>query len=161
MEDKQLTSNFAIVIGLLVLFAVVIFFIAQWLTSSDGADPNDPIVQEVIEQRIAPVGEVYVGSVPPEALAPAAPAGATAGAGFETGQDVYDAVCMACHGTGAAGAPKLGDAGAWAKYMTGSVEDAYTNAINGKGAMPPRGGRSDLSDEEVKKGVDYMFEQVQ
>lgn len=159
MEDKQFMSNFVIVIGLLVVFAVVIFFVAQVLTSGDEEDLNDPIVQEVIEERIAPVGEVYVGSVPPEAEEPAEAAGAAPE--FATGKDVYDAVCVACHSTGAAGAPKLGDKASWQKYLTDDVEQIYQYALTGRGAMPPRGGRSDLSDEDVKKTVDYMLEQVQ
>jgi len=157
VEDKQFMSNFVIVIGLLVVFAVLIFFAAQILTSGDQENLSDPIVQEVIEERIAPVGEVYVGSVPAEAEAEK-PAEA---AGFATGKDVYDAVCTACHSTGAAGAPKLGDKTAWAKYLTDNVEQIYQYALTGRGAMPPRGGRSDLSDEDVKKTVDYMLEQVQ
>jgi len=75
------------------------------------------------------------------------------------GQKDYQASCFACHGTGAAGAPKVGDKAAWKDRIAQGSETLYTHAIKGfkgkKGFMPAKGG-SALSDDAVKAVVDYM-----
>jgi len=76
------------------------------------------------------------------------------------GQQTYQQACFACHGTGAAGAPKLGDKAAWADRIAQGNDTLYKHAIEGfkgaKGFMPAKGGRADLSDDAVKAAVDYM-----
>ena len=62
---------------------------------------------------------------------------------------------MACHATGVAAAPKL-EAAEWTERMAGGIDALVTSSINGKGAMPPRGGRADLSDEQMKAVIEYM-----
>jgi c(7)-type cytochrome triheme protein len=86
--------------------------------------------------------------------APAAPA-----AGGASGQTVYAASCAACHASGAAGAPKTGDAAAWAAKLKSGVPALQANALNGKGAMPPKGGNASLSDADVRAAVAYMVAQ--
>ncbi len=92
------------------------------------------------------------------APAPAAAASAP-GASAEVGKKIYDASCVACHGAGIAGAPKLGDKDTWAPRLAQGNDVLYTHAIQGfqgkTGMMPPRGG-STASDDEVKAAVDYM-----
>ena len=63
---------------------------------------------------------------------------------------------MACHATGAAGAPKIGDKAAWAPRLKEGMPAVYGIAMKGKGAMPPKGGNLSLSDADVKAAVDYM-----
>ena len=86
----------------------------------------------------------------------AEPAVAVAG----KGKEVYDAVCFACHTPGAAGAPKFGDAAAWSVRVAKGKELLYDHAINGfmgeAGLMPPKGGRPDFADADIKSAVDYM-----
>lgn len=163
MEDKQFMVQFSSVIGVLAVIAVVCIILAI-IFGGGETDSNDPVTQKVIEERIKPVGEVYVGSVPPEALAQSqAQASATQVASapkFSSGKEVYEAVCQACHATGAAGAPKFGDKAAWTKYLEKGIEGNYQAAINGAGAMPAKGGRGDLSDEDVKSAVDYIVKGV-
>jgi cytochrome c5 len=81
------------------------------------------------------------------------------------GQAVYDQACMACHAQGVAGAPKFGDAEAWAARIAKGKDTLYENSINGfqgeAGVMPPKGGFMNFSDEEVKAAVDYMVENAQ
>lgn len=72
------------------------------------------------------------------------------------GATVYNAVCMACHASGVAGAPKTGDKAAWAPRIAAGNASLLKNATNGKGAMPPRGGAADLSDAELKAAVNYL-----
>ncbi|MDX5376169.1 MAG: c-type cytochrome [Halomonas sp.] len=76
------------------------------------------------------------------------------------GEAVYNQACMACHMTGAAGAPIRGDADAWAPRVEKGIDTLYTHAIEGFNAMPPKGGQMGLSDEEVKAAVDFMVEPV-
>ncbi|MGD8312746.1 MAG: c-type cytochrome, partial [Gammaproteobacteria bacterium] len=60
-------------------------------------------------------------------------------AALADGQQVYQASCQACHATGAAGAPKLGDKEAWAPRIAQGMDTLLANAISGKNAMPPKG----------------------
>ncbi len=94
-------------------------------------------------------------------LAGAATLAFTASAQAEAdGEAVYNQACMACHMTGAAGAPIRGDEAAWAPRMEKGIDTLYTHAIEGFNAMPPKGGQMGLSDEEVKAAVDFMVEPV-
>ena len=69
-----------------------------------------------------------------------------------------DAACVACHAAGVAGAPKLGDKGAWEPRLAQGIEALYASSLKGKGAMPPKGGNMSLSDDDVKNAVRYMIE---
>ncbi len=77
---------------------------------------------------------------------------------LQTGEQVYKAVCASCHASGAAGAPKVGDAGAWAPRIAKGYDSLLTSVLKGKGAMPARGGSSpaDVSDYELGRAVVYM-----
>lgn len=81
------------------------------------------------------------------------------GAALADGAETYKQACQACHMTGAAGSPKTGDKAAWEARIAQGNDALYANAINGKGAMPAKGGRADLSDDAVKAAVDYMVAQ--
>jgi len=84
---------------------------------------------------------------------------AAAGPDIAKGKKVYDSACFVCHMSGAAGSPKLGDKGAWSSRIAAGMDSLYNNAIKGKGGMPPKGGRMELSDDDVKAAVAYMVEQ--
>ncbi len=77
------------------------------------------------------------------------------------GEAVYNSGCAACHATGVAGAPKVGDKAAWTDRITQDVATTYSNAINGfqgkDGVMPPKGGFMNLSDDDIKAAVDFML----
>jgi len=68
--------------------------------------------------------------------------------------------CVACHGAGVAGAPKFGDKAAWAPRVAEGADTLHKHALGGfqgkNGYMPPKGGRTDLSDQSVVNAVDYM-----
>jgi cytochrome c5 len=78
---------------------------------------------------------------------------------LQNGQAVYTAVCAACHGTGAAGAPKLGDGGAWSARIAQGYDTLVQHAVQGIRAMPAKGGNPDLDDIEVARAVVYMANQ--
>ena len=71
----------------------------------------------------------------------------------------YQMSCNACHGTGAAGAPMLGDSGAWELRLDKGMEALLANVVNGVGAMPARGICMTCSDDDLKAIVDYMLAQ--
>ncbi|UCE32931.1 MAG: c-type cytochrome [Burkholderiales bacterium] len=78
--------------------------------------------------------------------------------GTPGGQQVYESACVGCHATGVAGAPRFGDAAQWAVRLAAGHEQVYRNAIAGtERGMPPKGGRTDLSDAAIRSAVDYML----
>lgn len=112
-------------------------------------------VEDEIRSRIAPVGTVCVqGEECGESAAPAQ----TASSGPRSAGEVYSSACAACHDTGAAGAPKKGDAGAWSSRIDQGLETLVSHAINGYNAMPAKGGCSSCSDEEIQVAVELMVE---
>src|SRR5690606_24251739 len=96
--------------------------------------------------------EVAGAEAPAEAPAAAPVAAADAG----KGKQVYDSSCMACHSTGAAGAPKLGDTAAWEPRIAQGMETLVQHSITGIRAMPPRGTCAACSDGDLEAAVEYM-----
>ena len=109
-----------------------------------------------VAERIAPHGQLAM-----EGDAMTAPP-AAAGGVARSGEDIYNSNCVACHSSGAMGAPKLGDAGAWAARLDEKgLETVYANAINGIGMMPAMGTCMSCSDDDIKATIDYMVENSQ
>ena len=75
------------------------------------------------------------------------------------GKAIYDSGCIGCHGTGILGAPKLGDAAAWAPRVAGGLQAVVNSARAGKGSMPPKGGNMALTDPQLANVVTYMVAQ--
>jgi cytochrome c5 len=77
------------------------------------------------------------------------------------GETIYNSGCVACHGAGIAGAPRVGDKVAWVHRIAQGTEIIYEHALNGfqgtAGIMPAKGGFTHLSDEEVKAAIDFMI----
>ena len=84
---------------------------------------------------------------------------AASGTAMADGAETYKKACMACHATGVAESPKLGDKAAWGPRIAQGMDVLYTSVLKGKGAMPPKGGQMQLSDDVVKAAVDYMVAQ--
>ena len=85
------------------------------------------------------------------------PISRTAKTADRTGQQIVKAQCSKCHETGVDGAPKIGDRAAWIPRVKQGLDVVVRSAINGHGAMPPRGGMADLTDSEIRTAVIYMF----
>lgn len=99
-------------------------------------------------------------SAPAAAAEAAAPAAApAAAAAADAGKALYDKACVACHAAGVAGAPKLGDKAAWAPRVATGMDALLKVAIDGKGAMPPRGA-STATDDELRAAIQYMVDAV-
>jgi cytochrome c5 len=125
---------------------IIILLLAGYVNDSvrTGAG-TDGMSDAAVAARIAPFAQVNLR----DANAPRV---------YKTGEQVYQAVCSACHATGNAGAPKFGNAGDWAPRISQGFDTLLHTALTGKGAMPPRGGTSpdDYSDYEIGRAVVYM-----
>ncbi|MDD2741495.1 MAG: c-type cytochrome [Rhodocyclaceae bacterium] len=136
---------------LVIVVSIVLIAIIYPLTDRKfkSAADNSAAGNDAADLRIQPVAKFE--------LAKAAPAAA---AGPKDGATIYNSVCGACHNTGVANAPKLDDKAAWAPRIATGNEALYKSVIGGKGAMPPKGGAADLSDDEIKGTVDYILGKV-
>ena len=136
-----------------------IVLLVQFVIDRPRAD-SSAMTSEAVAARIQPVGRVvFAGS--PEATAEGAVASAPAPAavaqsGPPDGKKLYEGTCIACHGTGAAGAPKFGDKAAWAPRIATGMNTLLNVALHGKGAMPPKGGNAALSDADIRAAIEYM-----
>lgn len=169
-NDSQFVNVFSLVIGLLVAVALALLFLARSVAARTELHDVyvDPAYVDSVLERVAPVGKEAVAGQDNSALAIQAPAGAAANAALavpKDGKALFEAVCSACHGAGIAGAPKAGDKAAWAPRLAQGKAVLYQHALqgfNGKsGAMPAKGGRTDLPDSLIKQGVDYMVSLAQ
>jgi cytochrome c5 len=120
----------------------------------------------LIAVAVAPVGQVALAGSEDVAALQATPVSMPeAAAARLTGPQVYNEVCIACHSPpGVGGAPALGDGEAWAQRIAQGHDMLIDHALHGfsggAGIMPGKGGRIDLSDEEIIAAVEYMIEQV-
>lgn len=144
-------SSKSIMWAVIVVAAILIAIIFPLTVKNSGSAASSANSSDEADGRIQPVAKFEL------AAAAAAPA---ASSGPKDGLTVFNTVCSACHGTGAAGSPKAGDKTAWAPRIAQGKEVLYKSALGGKNAMPPRGGSADLSDAEVKAGVDHMVSLV-
>ena len=156
--DDVFLREFGVILLALTAFTVIVFFTARAIGGSSFAETqNSP---QAVLDRIRPFGQVRVGKSEETlaAAAPAAPATAPAAAAAgQGGEAVYTKACIACHSTGVAGAPKVGDKAAWEARLAQGMDTLVSTALKGKGAMPPKGGHTNLSDAEIKAAVEYML----
>ena len=139
-ETKAPGQIIKILLGIVVLVVVGIWLLAKLATS--GFDVNAEVMsKEAVAARLKPVGVSVASDAPP---------------GMRTGEQVFKAICLSCHGTGLAGSPKFGDAAAWAPRVAKGWDVLTQHALQGFNAMPAKGGAADLSDDEVKRAVAYM-----
>ncbi|MEE4305117.1 MAG: c-type cytochrome [Wenzhouxiangella sp.] len=166
-HDRQFIQTFSAVLAGLVAFTVVIIILALIIHDREFDGEQSAARQAAVEERLQPVGGVYAGETgraAAQAAAEAAAASSEPQVAFEgstDGEMIYGRVCAACHDSGAAGAPRLVAGEMGTRLADKGRETLVSNAINGINAMPARGGRSDLSDEQVAASVDYMLDQVQ
>jgi cytochrome c5 len=111
----------------------------------------------------APPSSESAAPAAPNAMA--APATAPDATVLAKGEEVFTKTCTACHQTGITGAPKIGDQAAWSPRIAQGKSTLYQHAIHGftgaNGTMPPKGGNSALSDDEVQAAVDFMVSKAQ
>lgn len=168
-RDQRFFDLYSLVIGGLAAIGLALLVLAvelSELTQGVYTQETDEY-QAAINERIRPLSEVYM---PGEAVTAAGPAAATPDAPepvatVMTGPQVYNSACIACHGGGVGGAPKVGEAAAWEERIAKGMDTLHQHAIEGfigsAGVMPAKGGRTDLSDQEVIDAVDYMIAESQ
>lgn len=135
---------------------IVVSIVALCAAMAAGAIDLSDAQRAAIEERIKPMGEVCLQG-------DASCAGMAAAVGGEamarSGEEVYNAACMACHMTGAGGAPVVGDATAWAERIAKGKDVLHDHGVNGipGTSMMAKGGCMSCSDEEVMAAVDFMI----
>ena len=149
-DQEHLSANAAVIISLICLAAVtavvaLLYFLAQVVKSGSEVSANAASNEQQIVERLRPVAgfEMVASSKGPK-----------------TGEEVFNSLCTACHTSGAAGAPKIGDAGAWGARIAQGQATLFKHALEGfigkSGNMPAKGGNPALSDLEVERAVVYM-----
>ncbi len=108
---------------------------------------------DAVNARIKPIGQVRINDGSTPAPAPKAAAG-----GGKSAADIYKKSCMACHATGVANAPKVGDQAAWDARMAKGMDTLVGSVNKGMGAMPPKGGDASLTDDDIKATIKFMAE---
>ena len=132
-----------LLLAVLYSFVVPVFIIiglVYYVTSANKMAPGSSNTPEAVASRIQKVGAIEVRDANRE---------------LKSGEVVFKAQCSACHATGAAGAPKFGDAGAWGSRIKNGYEALLNSALKGKGAMGAQGG-GDFDDLEIGRAVVYM-----
>ncbi len=167
-QDTQFFNIFSVVIGLLVAVTLVLLALARNIGDHTQVTETyaDKAYLKGADERTQPLVRVAVAGQDNSALVIKGLAQATQ-IKLEIPKDgpaLYEAVCKTCHATGLAGAPKTGDKSLWAPRIAQGKAALYEHAIKGytgkSGAMPAKGGRTDLSDELIQAGVDYLIAQV-
>jgi cytochrome c5 len=168
-HDKKFFDTFMMVLGILVAITVGIYILSRSVSARTQEQHvlADPLVTAAVAERIQPVRKLAVAGKDNSALAPPGgaageSASAPAPAQDMSGQEVFAMACVVCHGSGVAGAPKLGDAANWAPRIAQGQAVLRQHALQGyqgkDGFMPPKGGRTDLSDQSVINAVDHMVQ---
>ncbi len=168
-RDQKFFDMYSLVIGVLAAVALAILVLAMKMSDqTQGVYTRDTAeYQAAVVERIRPLGQVYLPGEEAEAMAPTVTTVAEPEpvAAALSGPQVYNSACLACHAAGVGGAPVTGDAAAWAPRVSQGVAVLQQHAIEGytgsTGFMPAKGGRTDLSDDEIADAVDYMVEQSQ
>ena len=161
--DKHFFDLFMMVIGGLVGVTFGLFLLSNYIAGNtqEVYVLQDSSYQEQVDTRIQPVGRVALEGETIENAGVVAKIEPVAE--VLSGPQVYNQACVACHGAGVAGAPKTGDAAAWGPRIALGNATLREHAIDGYqgpgGFMPPKGGRVDLSDDEILSAMDYMLDQ--
>lgn len=149
-QDETFSPRNIAVLGGLLLLAI---FLGEVVVGQHGdeemvAEPADTM--EDMAMRLQPVVSLD------KMRSSMTVASAGGDAADKSPDQLYQSACLACHTTGAAGAPKIGDAAAWESRIGKGLEALISSAINGIGAMPPRGG-SQLSDDQIRATIEYIL----
>ena len=149
-QDETFSPRNITVLGGLLLLAIIIgeVVIGQHGDDEMVAKPMDTM--EDMTMRLQPVVSLD------EMRASMTVASAAGDTADKSPDQLYQSACLACHTTGAAGAPKIGDAAAWKSRLGKGLEALISSAINGIGAMPPRGG-SQYNDDQIRATVEYIL----
>jgi len=157
-SDTQFFNSFSLVLGILIFFAIVLFAVARTigLNTQRQYVLLDPLHTKQVHDNIAPFSKEAIAGQDNSALTAMTAPKAEAADVPATGEAAFNKVCTTCHTAGLAGAPKFGDAVAWAPRIKQGVNTLWDHALKGYKGMPAKGGDTDLEDVEVERAVVYM-----
>jgi len=143
MAQQQYSSRAILMITIVIAIILIVVIwplsmIGKGSVKADGGDEADARIQPVAKLELAKAAPAKSDGKPRD------------------GATVYNSVCMACHASGAAGAPKAGDKAAWAPRIATGMPALIKSVTNGKNAMPAKGGAADLTDAEIKAAVEHL-----
>ena len=150
-DNSLIKTPRQLIIVIVLAFLVPVILISLLATyvvrsTTSGGSGSDAMGEKAIAERMRSVGLVaFADSSGPKSL--------------QTGEAVYTASCSACHAAGVAGAPRVGDASAWAPRIKQGFDLLVKHAVEGFKAMPPKGGNSNLDSVEVARAVAFMGNQ--
>ena len=121
-------------------------------TETTAAAPAAPAEESKTETTAAASDTTASGSADQTAAAGAIDIAA--------GEQIYQTACFACHMTGVAQAPKLDDPAAWEPRLAQGMAGLIQSSINGKGAMPPKGGFAHLTEDDLRNAIGFMLDKV-
>ena len=142
MAEKESSSNTIMLVTIIVAIILIIVIWPLSMLGKGGASGSN----DEAELRILPIARVEMQKVAVQSDGQP-----------RSGEMIYNTFCQACHATSAAGAPKPDDKAAWAPRIATGMAALLKSASSGKGAMPPRGGVADLTDDELKSAVNYLI----
>lgn len=134
-KQLLLAVAYSFILPVFIIIGLVYAVTSEYKPSAGSVDP-----ERAVAERIQKVGMVEIRNANRE---------------LRTGEQVYTSVCSGCHLTGAAGAPKFGDAAAWGPRVKTGFDALWNAAMKGKNAMPAQGG-GDQADLEIARAVVYM-----
>ena len=152
-SDKEFYKIFSYVSLFIIALAIIIAILSNVFASSVENDNYNKVKEKATQERLASPEKINLASNPTFKSEVIEVSSA------KSGKDIYNSVCMSCHMSGAAGAPITGKSDQWSERLAKGNDTLYSNAINGIGVMPAKGGLMSLTDDEVKSAVDYMLEQ--
>lgn len=123
-------------------------------------DDRPDVVNELCMSNCKDPASITITSEPTLTDDAEADIASTAVVEISQGESVYQQACAVCHAGGVADAPITGEQGAWAERIASGRDVLISSSINGKGFMPPKGGQTQLSDEDVIAAVDFMIERA-
>jgi cytochrome c5 len=168
-RDQKFFDMYSLVIGVLAAIGLGFFVLAMKMSErTQGAfTSNAEEYLAEVSRRLAPFGEVNLpgDDLSAEVAQSTDAAMPTPVAATLTGPQVYNEACIACHGSGIGGAPMITNPEAWQERIAQGPDILRQHAIEGftgsAGYMPPKGGRLDLSDDEIYGAVDYMISEAE
>lgn len=147
-SENNNIRNLYIGLGVFCLVVAVVYLVNSLVNVASKASNDEGVAEHfaaATDKRIAPVASVNAGDVNKVVV--------------RSAKEIVDGVCMACHSTGAMGAPKVGVSSEWKSRLSVGIKGLVKSAIKGKGMMPARGGDASLTDADIKKAVEYMLKE--
>ena len=150
---KQRVAAAVVVMGMALAGPALASKLADQTGSAEPLGSRSIMSPAKIDARTQPAAKVCLQG---DECGAGAPVAAAAAAAPKSPEEIYNTTCMACHATGAAGAPKVGDKAAWAPRIAQGADTLHKHAIGGLNAMPAKGTCASCSDDEIIAVVDFM-----